>query len=149
MPQLLKKGDLAAILTNISPRDILFIDEIHRLNISIEEILYSAMEDFRLDNLIGQGSSARTMQIDLVPFTLVGATTRSGLLSNPLRDRFMAHLHFDYYQPEELSKILNNNATKLNTCLSSDAKIEIAKRSRGTPRIANRILRKSPRFLFN
>ncbi len=141
-PAIEKKGDLAAVLTNIAPQDILFIDEIHRMNISVEEILYSAMEDFRLDILIGQGASARTMQIDLVPFTLIGATTRSGLLSNPLRDRFMAHLHFDYYEAEDLSKILANNSKKLKIKLNDNAKLEIAKRSRGTPRIANRILRR-------
>jgi len=141
-PAIEKKGDLAAVLTNIAPQDILFIDEIHRMHISVEEILYSAMEDFRLDILIGQGASARTMQIDLVPFTLIGATTRSGLLSNPLRDRFMAHLHFDYYQSNELAKILHNNAHKLHISLDENAKQEIAKRSRGTPRIANRILRR-------
>jgi Holliday junction DNA helicase RuvB len=96
-PAIEKKGDIAAVLTNLKPRDVLFIDEIHRMHITVEEILYSAMEDFRLDILIGQGASARTMQIDLAPFTLIGATTRSGLLSNPLRDRFMAHLNFDFY----------------------------------------------------
>ncbi len=141
-PAIEKKGDLAALLTNLKPRDVLFIDEIHRMHISVEEILYSAMEDFRLDILIGQGASARTMQIDLVPFTLVGATTRSGLLSNPLRDRFMAHLNFDYYEPEILAQIIANNAGKLNLSFEKDAKDEIAKRSRGTPRIANRILRR-------
>ena len=141
-PAIEKKGDLAAVLTNLAPRDVLFIDEIHRMHISVEEILYSAMEDYRLDILIGQGASARTMQIDLVPFTLVGATTRSGLLSNPLRDRFMAHLHFDYYGAEELAVILNNNAKKMGMSLAEEAKNEIAMRSRGTPRIANRILRR-------
>lgn len=141
-PAVEKKGDLAAVLTNINPQDVLFIDEIHRMHISVEEILYSAMEDYRLDILIGQGASARTMQIDLVPFTLIGATTRSGLLSNPLRDRFMAHLHFDYYQAKELAIILENNAKKMNIKLDNDAKNEIAGRSRGTPRIANRILRR-------
>lgn len=141
-PAVEKKGDLAAVLTNINPQDVLFIDEIHRMHISVEEILYSAMEDYRLDILIGQGASARTMQIDLVPFTLIGATTRSGLLSNPLRDRFMAHLHFDYYQSKELAIILENNAKKMNIKLDDDAKNEIAGRSRGTPRIANRILRR-------
>lgn len=141
-PAIEKKGDLAAVLTNLKPKDVLFIDEIHRMHISVEEILYSAMEDFRLDILIGQGASARTMQIDLVPFTLIGATTRSGLLSNPLRDRFLAHLHFDYYKPEELSKILTNNSIKLGISLNAEANLEIARRSRGTPRIANRILRR-------
>ncbi len=141
-PAIEKKGDLAAILTNIQPRDILFIDEIHRMHISVEEILYSAMEDFRLDILIGQGPSARTMQIDIPPFTLIGATTRSGLLSNPLRDRFMAHLHFDFYQTEELKTIISNNALKLNLKIEDSALMEIARRARGTPRIANRILRR-------
>jgi Holliday junction DNA helicase RuvB len=141
-PAIEKKGDLAAVLTNVKPRDVLFIDEIHRMHITVEEILYSAMEDFRLDILIGQGASARTMQIDLAPFTLIGATTRSGLLSNPLRDRFMAHLNFDYYEPSEISVILLNNARKMGLELSAEAKVEIAKRSRGTPRIANRILRR-------
>ncbi|HLW57857.1 MAG TPA: Holliday junction branch migration DNA helicase RuvB, partial [Bacteriovoracaceae bacterium] len=141
-PAIEKKGDLAAVLTNLKPRDVLFIDEIHRMHISVEEILYSAMEDFRLDILIGQGASARTMQIDLVPFTLIGATTRSGLLSNPLRDRFMAHLNFDYYPPETLVKIISNNADKIGIRFEGKAKEEIACRSRGTPRIANRILRR-------
>lgn len=141
-PAVEKKGDLAAVLTNLKPRDVLFIDEIHRIHISIEEILYSAMEDYRLDILIGQGPSARTMQIDLPKFTLIGATTRSGLLSNPLRDRFMAHLNFDFYNDEELSKIISNNSYKLDLDIDPKAKHEIARRSRGTPRIANRILRR-------
>lgn len=141
-PAIEKKGDLAAVLTNLKPQDVLFIDEIHRMHISVEEILYSAMEDFRLDILIGQGASARTMQIDLAPFTLIGATTRSGLLSNPLRDRFVAHLNFDFYEPEMLAKILMNNAKKLGIELAEEAKLQIARRSRGTPRIANRILRR-------
>lgn len=141
-PAIEKKGDIAAVLTNLKPKDVLFIDEIHRMHITVEEILYSAMEDFRLDILIGQGASARTMQIDLAPFTLIGATTRSGLLSNPLRDRFMAHLNFDFYEPEMLAKILLNNARKMNLSLADEAKMQIAQRSRGTPRIANRILRR-------
>lgn len=141
-PAIEKKGDLAAVLTNLQPKDVLFIDEIHRMHITVEEILYSAMEDFRLDILIGQGASARTMQIDLVPFTLIGATTRSGLLSNPLRDRFLAHLHFDFYSPEDLGVIIHNNSKKMGITLLDEAKNEIAKRSRGTPRIANRILRR-------
>ncbi len=141
-PAIEKKGDLAAVLTNLKPRDVLFIDEIHRLHISVEEILYSAMEDFRLDILIGQGASARTMQIDLAAFTLIGATTRSGLLSNPLRDRFMAHLNFDYYEPEKIAIIILNNSKKMGIELSTEAKNQIARRSRGTPRIANRILRR-------
>jgi Holliday junction DNA helicase RuvB len=141
-PAIEKKGDLAAVLTNMKPRDVLFIDEIHRMHITVEEILYSAMEDFRLDILIGQGASARTMQIDLQPFTLIGATTRSGLLSNPLRDRFTAHLNFDFYEPEKIAEIILNNSKKMSITLNSESKNEIAKRSRGTPRIANRILRR-------
>jgi holliday junction DNA helicase RuvB len=141
-PAIEKKGDLAAVVTNLKPNDVLFIDEIHRMHITVEELLYSAMEDFRLDILIGQGASARTMQIDLAPFTLIGATTRSGLLSNPLRDRFMAHLNFDYYEPDKLAIILLNNARKMGIELSAEAKLQIAERSRGTPRIANRILRR-------
>ncbi len=141
-PAIEKKGDLAAVLTNLKSRDVLFIDEIHRMHISVEEILYSAMEDFRLDILIGQGASARTMQIDLMPFTLIGATTRSGLLSNPLRDRFTAHLNFDFYEPDKIAEIIQNNSRKMAITLNSESKNEIAKRSRGTPRIANRILRR-------
>jgi Holliday junction DNA helicase RuvB len=141
-PAIEKKGDLAAVLTNLKPTDVLFIDEIHRMHITVEEILYSAMEDFRLDILIGQGASARTMQIDLAGFTLIGATTRSGLLSNPLRDRFTAHLNFDYYEPEMLAIIILNNSRKMGLSLSEEAKFQIAQRSRGTPRIANRILRR-------
>ncbi len=141
-PAIEKKGDLAAILTNLGPRDVLFIDEIHRMNISVEEILYSAMEDYRLDIVIGQGPSARTMQIQVAPFTLIGATTRSGLLSNPLRDRFMAHLHFDFYAEDELAKIISNNSKKLNVILEKEALQLMAACARGTPRIANRILRR-------
>lgn len=141
-PAIEKKGDLAAILTNLGPRDVLFIDEIHRMHISVEEILYSAMEDYRLDIVIGQGPSARTMQIQVAPFTLIGATTRSGLLSNPLRDRFMAHLHFDFYNEHELTEIVENNARKLNITLDKKALQQIAACARGTPRIANRILRR-------
>lgn len=141
-PAIEKKGDLAAILTNLQPRDVLFIDEIHRMHISVEEILYSAMEDFRLDIVIGQGPSARTMQIEVAPFTLIGATTKSGLLSNPLRTRFMGNLHFDYYNPIELAKIIEINAKKLDIGLDQSAGTHIAKCSRGTPRIANRILRR-------
>ena len=141
-PAIEKKGDLAAILTNLGERDVLFIDEIHRMNIAIEEILYSAMEDFRLDILIGEGPSARTMQIGIAPFTLIGATTRSGLLSSPLRDRFMAHLHFDFYEHEDLAQIIDNNSKKLGIGLEGNVKTHMAKCSRGTPRIANRILRR-------
>ncbi|MFZ8933378.1 MAG: Holliday junction branch migration DNA helicase RuvB [Bacteriovoracaceae bacterium] len=141
-PAIEKKGDLAALLTNLEPRDVLFIDEIHRLPITVEEILYSAMEDFRLDIMLGQGPSARTMQIDIRPFTLLGATTRSGLLSNPLRDRFIAHMHFDFYNPQELAQIISNNAAKIQLDISEDAKLKMATCSRGTPRIANRVLRR-------
>jgi Holliday junction DNA helicase RuvB len=141
-PALEKKGDLASLLTNLQPNDVLFIDEIHRINISIEEILYSAMEDHKLDIVLGEGPAARTMQIDLNPFTLIGATTRSGLLSNPLRDRFIAHLHFQFYQPKDLATIVSNNAEKINLDLNQKAIDVISKCSRGTPRIANRILRR-------
>lgn len=147
-PAIEKKGDLASILTNLEPRDVLFIDEIHRMNIAVEEILYSAMEDYRLDIMIGQGTTARTMQIDLPPFTLIGATTRSGLLSNPLRTRFMANLHFDFYDPEELSEIIRNNSKKLEISTSDEALLKMAKCSRGTPRIANRILRRVRDFML-
>ena len=141
-PAIEKKGDIAAVLTNLGPRDILFIDEIHRLHVSIEEILYSAMEDFRLDIVIGQAAAARTMQINLPPFCLIGATTRSGLLSNPLRDRFQAHFHFDFYEQSELEVIIAKNAPKLGLKPSADAISQIARRARGTPRIANRVLRR-------
>lgn len=141
-PAIEKKADLAAILSNLNPCDVVFIDEIHRLNISVEEFLYSAMEDFRLDILLGQGPSARTMQINLNPFTLVGATTRAGLLSRPLRDRFHGLMHFEYYSPEDLKIILTANAKKLHLDIIDEALLLIAKCSRGTPRIANRILRR-------
>ena len=141
-PALEKKGDLASILTNLSPKDVLFIDEIHRVPISIEEILYSAMEDFRLDLVLGEGPAARTMQIGLAPFTLIGATTRSGLISNPLRDRFVAHLHFEFYEAKDLAQIIEMNSKKLKISLSQDSLFKLAQCSRGTPRIANRILRR-------
>lgn len=141
-PAIEKKGDLAAILTNLQPRDVLFIDEIHRMHVSVEEILYSAMEDFRLDIMIGQGPTARTMQIDIAPFTLIGATTRSGLLSTPLRDRFMADLHFDFYEADELATIIHNNSKKLEVKLTKEANEKMSYCARGTPRIANRILRR-------
>lgn len=141
-PALEKKGDLAAVLTNLAYGDVLFIDEIHRLHISIEEILYSAIEDFRLDIVLGQGPAARTVQLNLNPFTLVGATTRAGLLSNPLRDRFQAVLNFEYYQQLELEEILRNNATRMGLILQPEAAHEIALCARGTPRIAIRILRR-------
>lgn len=141
-PAIEKKGDLAAILTNLNAKDVLFIDEIHRMHIAVEEILYSAMEDFRLDIMIGQGAAARTMQIDLPAFTLLGATTRTGLLSHPLRDRFIAHLHFDFYRPQELEEIIANNSRKLQVTLDSASQKILGRCARGTPRIANRILRR-------
>ncbi len=141
-PSLDKKGDLAALLTNLNKGDVLFIDEIHRMPVTVEEILYAAMEDYRLDILIGQGASAKTMQIEINPFTLIGATTRSGLLTNPLRDRFLAHFHFDFYSAQELGRIINANQGKLGITIESQAIDKMAYCSRGTPRIANRILRR-------
>ena len=141
-PNVEKKGDLAAILTNLQPRDVLFIDEVHRLQISIEEVLYSAMEDFKLDLIIGQGPAARTLRIDLPRFTLVGATTRAGLLSNPLRDRFGVQLRLDFYPVEELEKIIHRSGQLLKIEVDSSGANEIARRSRGTPRIANRLLKR-------
>lgn len=141
-PMISKSGDLAAILTNLERNDVLFIDEIHRLNPAIEEVLYSAMEDFQLDLIIGEGPSARSVRIDLQPFTLVGATTRSGLLSTPLRERFGIPLRLDFYSPEELEKIVLRGAHLLGMPISHDGAMEIAKRSRGTPRVAGRLLRR-------
>jgi len=141
-PVLQRAGDLAAILTNLQPRDVLFVDEIHRLQPAIEETLYPAMEDFQLDLIIGEGPAARTVRIDLPPFTLVGATTRSGLLSTPLRDRFGIPLRLNLYSPEELFRIIRRGAEKLGFALSEDAAREISTRSRGTPRIAGRLLRR-------
>lgn len=141
-PHLEKKGDIAALLTNLQPRDLLFIDEIHRLPRAIEEILYGAMEDFKLDLIIGQGPSARTLRIDLPPFTLVGATTRTGLLSSPLRDRFGVQFRLEFYSLSELEKILYRSAEVLQIQLSPEGAHEIARRSRGTPRIVNRLLRR-------
>lgn len=141
-PMITKTGDLAAILTNLEANDVLFIDEIHRLNPAIEEVLYSAMEDFQLDLIIGEGPSARSVRIDLQPFTLVGATTRSGLLSTPLRERFGIPLRLDFYTPDELSSIVIRGANLLGMPISDDGAIEIAKRSRGTPRVAGRLLRR-------
>lgn len=141
-PNVEKKGDLAAILTNLQPRDVLFIDEIHRLQKTIEEVLYGAMEDFKLDLIIGQGPAARTLRIDLPKFTLVGATTRTGLLSSPLRDRFGVQLRLDFYPAEELEKIIHRSATLLKIEIDPSGANEIAKRSRGTPRIANRLLKR-------
>ena len=141
-PVIAKSGDLAAILTNLQPNDVLFIDEIHRLNAAVEEILYPAMEDQKLDLIIGEGPAARSVQIELAPFTLVGATTRSGLLTNPLRDRFGIPLRLEFYNAEELSLIVARTARLLEMPLSDEAAYEIAKRSRGTPRIAGRLTRR-------
>lgn len=141
-PVLSRAGDLAAILTNIQPKDVLFIDEIHRLNPAVEEILYPAMEDFKLDLIIGEGPSARSICIDLPPFTLVGATTRSGLITTPLRERFGIPLHMQFYKPEELEKIVSRSARLMHFDLLPEGALEIAKRSRGTPRIAGRLLRR-------
>ena len=141
-PVVERPGDLAAILTSLQPRDVLFIDEVHRLNHVVEEILYPAMEDFQLDIIIGQGPSARTMKIPLPPFTLVGATTRTGLLTPPLRERFGVIQRVDFYQPQDLKKIVTRSAKILEIPISEDGAFEIARRSRGTPRVANRILRR-------
>ena len=141
-PVLDKPGDLAGILTSLEPNDVLFIDEIHRLSPVVEEYLYSAMEDYRIDIMIDKGPSARSIQIDLNPFTLVGATTRSGLLTAPLRARFGINLHLEYYEPEPLTKILKRSASILKVPIDDDAAVEIARRSRGTPRIANALLRR-------
>ena len=141
-PVLAKAGDLAAILTNLEPRDVLFIDEIHRLNPAVEEILYPAMEDFELDLVIGEGPSARSVKIDLAPFTLVGATTRAGLVTQPLRDRFGIPVRLNFYTPDELLAIVARGARVLGFTLSADGAREIAHRARGTPRIAGRLLRR-------
>ena len=141
-PVLEKKGDLAAVLTQLGDHDVLFIDEIHRLNRSIEETLYPAMEDFQLDVMLGQGPSARTLRLDLPRFTLVGATTRSGLLAGPLRDRFGVVERLDYYRPEELEAIIVRSAGLLGVEIEPDGAATLARRSRGTPRIANRLLRR-------
>jgi len=141
-PVLERPGDLAAILTTLNPRDVLFVDEIHRLNRVVEELLYPAMEDFHLDLIVGQGPSARTMRIPLPPFTLVGATTRAGLLTPPLRDRFGVSLRLEFYKVEELMKIVLRASQVLNIRIHEEAALEIAKRSRGTPRIANRLLKR-------
>lgn len=141
-PVIAKAGDLAALLTNLQPRDVLFIDEIHRLNPAVEEILYPAMEDFQLDLIIGEGPAARSVRIDLPPFTLVGATTRSGLLTTPLRDRFGIPLRLRFYEPEELVSIVARGARLLNFDMTEEGAMEIARRSRGTPRIAGRLLRR-------
>jgi len=141
-PALERKGDMAAILTGLERHDVLFVDEIHRLNRAIEEILYPALEDFRLDIIVGQGAAARTLTLDLPPFTLVGATTRTGLLTTPLRDRFGMTFRLDYYDAAELGSIVRRSARILDVEIEDEAADEIARRSRGTPRVANRILRR-------
>ena len=141
-PMIEKSGDLAAILTNLEEGDILFIDEIHRLSPAVEEILYSSMEDFRIDIIIGSGPAAQTVKIDLPRFTLIGATTRAGMLSNPLRDRFGMSFRMQFYSSDELAKIISQASLKLNKEIIHQAALEIAKRSRGTPRIALRLLRR-------
>ncbi len=141
-PALERKGDMAAILTSLEQRDVLFVDEIHRVNRAIEEILYPALEDFRLDIVVGQGPAARTLTLDLPRFTLVGATTRTGLLTTPLRDRFGMTFRLGYYDPGQLGAIVRRSAAILRVEIEDDASEEIARRSRGTPRIANRILRR-------
>ena len=145
-PVLAKAGDLAAILTNLEERDVLFIDEIHRMNSAVEEVLYPALEDFELDLVIGEGPAARTVRIELQPFTLVGATTRLGLLTTPLRDRFGIPIRLEFYSPEELLKIIIRASRFMQIELDSSGGREIAKRSRGTPRIANRLLRRVADF---
>ncbi|MFA6312305.1 MAG: Holliday junction branch migration DNA helicase RuvB [Sterolibacterium sp.] len=141
-PVLERAGDLAAILTNLEPHDVLFIDEIHRLSPVVEEILYPALEDFQIDIMIGEGPSARSLKLDLPPFTLIGATTRAGMLTNPLRDRFGIVARLEFYSPEELGLIVTRSAQLLNVHLAGEGATELAKRSRGTPRIANRLLRR-------
>ncbi|MEQ1600288.1 MAG: Holliday junction branch migration DNA helicase RuvB [Methylophilaceae bacterium] len=141
-PVLDRAGDLAALLTNLEPNDVLFIDEIHRLSPVVEEILYPAMEDYRLDIMIGEGPSARSVRLDLPPFTLVGATTRAGMLTNPLRDRFGIVSRLEFYSAEELARIVTRSASLLGVHIDAQGAFEIAKRSRGTPRISNRLLRR-------
>jgi Holliday junction DNA helicase RuvB len=141
-PVVARAGDLAALLTNLEPRDVLFIDEIHRLAPVVEEILYPAMEDYHLDIIIGEGPSARSVRIDLAPFTLVGATTRAGLLGTPLRDRFGIPVRLDFYGPEDLISIVQRAAEKLGAPITGEGAVEIAKRARGTPRVAVRLLRR-------
>ncbi|MCB1948050.1 Holliday junction branch migration DNA helicase RuvB [Nitrosomonas sp.] len=141
-PVLERPGDLAALLTNLEPHDVLFVDEIHRLSPMVEEILYPALEDYQLDIMIGEGPAARSVKLDLPPFTLVGATTRAGMLTNPLRDRFGIVSRLEFYTAEELSKIVARSAGLLGVEITADGALEIARRSRGTPRIANRLLRR-------
>jgi Holliday junction DNA helicase RuvB len=148
-PMLTKQGDLAAILTSLEPHDVLFIDEIHRLPVAVEEVLYSAMEDFKLDIMIGEGPSAKSVRIDLKPFTLVGATTRTGLLSNPLRDRFGIDLRLNFYSPDDLAKIIKRSASILGYVIDDSGALRLAQSSRGTPRIANRLMKRARDFAEN
>ena len=141
-PVLERAGDLAALLTNLEANDVLFIDEIHRLSPVVEEILYPALEDYQIDIMIGEGPAARSVKLDLQPFTLVGATTRAGMLTNPLRDRFGIVARLEFYTPQELARIVTRSASLLNAAIVEEGALEIAKRSRGTPRIANRLLRR-------
>src|SRR3954447_8508129 len=141
-PVLERAGDLAALLTNLEANDVLFIDEIHRLSPVVEEILYPALEDYQIDIMIGEGPAARSVKLDLPPFTLVGATTRAGMLTNPLRDRFGIVARLEFYTPQELTLIVHRSARLLNVAIDGSGALEIARRSRGTPRIANRLLRR-------
>lgn len=141
-PAIERQGDLASILTNLHRGDVLFIDEIHRINRNIEEVLYSSMEDFALDIMVGKGTTAQSLRLELEPFTLIGATTRSGMLSSPLRDRFGVLITFEPYQPDELARVVNRSASILDIPIDAESGIEIGRRSRGTPRVANRLLRR-------
>ena len=145
-PVIEKAGDLAALLTNLQPHDVLFVDEIHRLSPVVEEILYPAMEDYQIDIMIGEGPAARSIKLDLPPFTLIGATTRAGLLTGPLRDRFGIVQRLQFYSPEELTRIVRRSANILDIACDAEGAAEIARRSRGTPRIANRLLRRTRDF---
>lgn len=145
-PIIERGGDLAAILNSLQPREVLFIDEIHRLNRAVEEVLYPAVEDFRIDVMLGQGPGAQSVSIPLPPFTLIGATTRAGLLTRPLRDRFQIQFTMSFYEPEELAQIISRSAVRLQVPMSDEAAFELARRSRGTPRVANRLLRRARDF---
>ena len=145
-PIIERGGDLAAILNSLQPREVLFIDEIHRLNRAVEEVLYPAVEDFRIDLMLGQGPGAQSVSLPLPPFTLIGATTRAGLLTRPLRDRFQIQFNMSFYDPEELAEIVRRSALRLNVPLDEAASVELARRSRGTPRVANRLLRRARDF---
>ncbi len=147
-PAIQHAGDLAALLSSLTPGEVLFIDEIHRMARSAEEMLYLAMEDFRIDIMVGKGAGATSIPLDLAPFTLVGATTRSGLLPNPLRDRFGFTAHLEYYEPEEIERVIERSAMMLGVALPPSSRAEIARRSRGTPRIANRLLRRVRDYLI-